>query len=143
MWSNRGLDQHGGKRPAASDCVPRQPPAGSNPMNLDRARGLATPGRARRAAAGIAVLAAVLVATACTPDATSTTSATAGSAPGLQNAFVDTVRTVQPSVVEIQTSTGLGSGVIFDYAGDVVTNNHVVGNATTISVLVNGSPLPG
>ncbi|MDX6294650.1 MAG: hypothetical protein QOH50_3725 [Kribbellaceae bacterium] len=112
-------------------------------MNLDRARGLAAPGRARRAGAGIAVLAAVFVATACTPDATSTTSATAGPVPDLQNAFVDTVRTVQPSVVEIQTSTGLGSGVIFDYAGDIVTNNHVVGTATTISVLVNGSPLPG
>lgn len=107
-------------------------------MNLDRARGLAAPTRVRRAGTGIAVLAAVLVATACTPDR----SATAGSAPGLQNAFVDTVRTVQPSVVEIQTSTGLGSGVIFDYAGDIVTNNHVVGTATTISVLVNGSPLP-
>jgi putative serine protease PepD len=112
-------------------------------MNLDRARGPAAPVRARQAALGIAVLAAVFVATACTPDATSTTSATAGSAPGLQNAFVDTVRAVQPSVVEIQTPAGLGSGVIFDYAGDVVTNNHVVGNATTISVLVNGSPLPG
>jgi S1-C subfamily serine protease len=112
-------------------------------MNLDRARGLAAPARARRAGLGIAVLAAALVATACTPDATSTTSATAGSAPGLQNAFVDTVRAVQPSVVEIQTSTGLGSGVIFDHAGDIVTNNHVVGTATTVSVLVNGSSMSG
>jgi putative serine protease PepD len=121
-------------------------------MNLDRRHGLAALVRARRCvggtrwSAGVAVLAAVLVATACTPIATSTTSATASSAPGLQdlqNAFVDTVHTVLPSVVEIQTSTGLGSGVIFDHAGDIVTNNHVVGTARTFSVLVNGSALSG
>jgi putative serine protease PepD len=112
-------------------------------MNLDRESSHAVPVRARRWGAGVAVLAAVLLATACTPNAASTTSATAGSAPDLQNAFVDAVRTVMPSVVEIQTSTGLGSGVIFDHTGDIVTNNHVVGTATTFSVLVNGSALSG
>jgi putative serine protease PepD len=110
-------------------------------MNLERS--LAAAARARRPAAGILALAAVLVATACTPDTASTTSATTGSGADLQNAFVDTVRTVQPSVVEIQTSIGLGSGVVFDNAGDIVTNNHVVGTATTVSVLANGSPLSG
>jgi putative serine protease PepD len=115
-------------------------------MNFDRKHGLAALVRARRWLSGMAVLAAVLVAIASSPKATSTTTATASSTPGLQNlqnAYVDTVHTVLPSVVEIQTSTGLGSGVIFDQAGDIVTNNHVVGTATTFSVLVNGSVLSG
>src|SRR5207248_2943105 len=30
-------------------------------------------------------------------------------------------------VVQIQTPQGLGSGVVFDTNGDIVTNNHVVG----------------
>jgi S1-C subfamily serine protease len=33
---------------------------------------------------------------------------------------------LSPSVVQIQSSQGLGSGVVFDSNGDVVTNNHVV-----------------
>jgi S1-C subfamily serine protease len=97
-----------------------------------------TPGRARRLAAGSTILALGLLASGCSSSA-STTSPAAGPSPGLQNTLVDTVRTVLPSVVEIRTSAGLGSGVIFDAAGDIVTNNHVVGNAKSFSVLVNGS----
>jgi len=52
----------------------------------------------------------------------------------LQNAYADVVREVLPSVVEITTGEGLGSGVIFDNSGDVVTNDHVVGNATSFKV---------
>ncbi len=33
---------------------------------------------------------------------------------------------LSPSVVQIQNSQGLGSGVVFDTTGDIVTNNHVV-----------------
>ncbi|MDT4891894.1 MAG: hypothetical protein QOE97_929, partial [Pseudonocardiales bacterium] len=47
-----------------------------------------------------------------------------------------------PSVVEITTSAGLGSGVVFDNTGDIVTNDHVVGTSTSFSVLVNGSKTP-
>ena len=39
----------------------------------------------------------------------------------LQRAYVSTIRRVLPSVVEIKTSSGLGSGVIFDRGGDIVT----------------------
>jgi putative serine protease PepD len=46
-------------------------------------------------------------------------------------AFQDAIRAVvhrlSPSVVQIQSAQGLGSGVVFDSNGDVVTNNHVVG----------------
>jgi S1-C subfamily serine protease len=52
----------------------------------------------------------------------------------LQGDFVAAVRAVRPSVVEISTSEGLGSGVIFDNKGDVVTNAHVVGTEKTFTV---------
>ncbi len=59
-----------------------------------------------------------------------------------QQAFVRVIQQVLPSVVEIRTSTGLGSGVVFDAAGDIVTNAHVVGNAKTFQVLMSSSTAP-
>ena len=47
-----------------------------------------------------------------------------------QNAITAVVRELSPSVVQIQTSSGLGSGVVFDADGDIVTNNHVIGSDT-------------
>ena len=44
------------------------------------------------------------------------------------------VRQTQPQVVQIQTDSGLGSGVIFDAKGHIVTNAHVVGAATQLLV---------
>jgi S1-C subfamily serine protease len=64
------------------------------------------------------------------------------SAATLQRAYVRVVHGVLPSVVEIRTSSGLGSGVIFDKAGHIVTNAHVVGAAKTFSVLLSGSVTP-
>jgi putative serine protease PepD len=61
-------------------------------------------------------------------------SAVAGSAAALQNDFVAVVAKVRPSVVLIETDSGLGSGVVFDTTGDVVTNDHVVAGATTLQV---------
>ncbi|HEY6532349.1 MAG TPA: trypsin-like peptidase domain-containing protein [Acidimicrobiales bacterium] len=44
-------------------------------------------------------------------------------------------QTVSPSVVQIETTDGLGSGVYYDAAnGLVMTNAHVVGDATTVTV---------
>jgi putative serine protease PepD len=37
------------------------------------------------------------------------------------------VRKVSPAVVQIETPSGLGSGVVFDATGNIVTNAHVVG----------------
>ena len=39
---------------------------------------------------------------------------------------------VLPSVVQISTSEGSGSGVVYDAKGDIVTNAHVVGTATSL-----------
>src|SRR5436190_1440838 len=52
----------------------------------------------------------------------------------LQNSFVGVFKKVSPSVVQIRTPEGLGSGIVFDSKGNVVTNYHVVGNATTFTV---------
>jgi putative serine protease PepD len=87
-----------------------------------------------------AVLAAALV-LAVAP------AAHAGAPPGaaaLQSQIVSVVKRVNPSVVQIQTSGGLGSGVVFDRQGHIVTNAHVVENATRVTVtLANGKRYTG
>lgn len=46
-------------------------------------------------------------------------------------------------MVEITTDRGLGSGVVYDGKGDIVTNDHVVAGATRYSVtLFNGKQYP-
>ena len=52
----------------------------------------------------------------------------AAAALAFQHAITAVVHELSPSVVQIQTSQGLGSGVVFDTQGDIVTNNHVVGS---------------
>jgi putative serine protease PepD len=65
------------------------------------------------------------------------------SAGGLQAKFTRLVRTVSPKVVEIRTSTALGSGIVYDSRGDVVTNAHVVGNSTKVTIrLADGTAHP-
>ena len=77
------------------------------------------------------------------PALTSAPSATGtGGAVGLQRAYVGTIRRVLPSVVEVKTDSGLGSGVIFDRSGDIVTNAHVVGDAKSFQVFLAGSVTP-
>lgn len=41
---------------------------------------------------------------------------------------------VSPSVVQIETSSGLGSGVFYDPSGLIMTNAHVIGNEKTVTV---------
>ena len=53
------------------------------------------------------------------------------------------VSAISPAVVQIRTSIALGSGVVFDARGDVVTNAHAVGNATRFMVtLASGGAHP-
>ena len=47
-----------------------------------------------------------------------------------------------PSVVLIRTASGLGSGVVLDRSGNIVTNAHVAGNATKFQVQVAGDTAP-
>ena len=62
----------------------------------------------------------------------------------LQNAFVSVVGAVTPSVVVIETASGLGSGIVYDTKGNIVTNDHVVDGSTKFMVtLADGQRLPG
>jgi putative serine protease PepD len=66
------------------------------------------------------------------------------SAVALQDQMVAVIKQVSPAVVEIQTDQGLGSGIIYDAKGDIVTNAHVVGTSTSFQVtLSNGSNYTG
>jgi len=53
----------------------------------------------------------------------------------LQDSYEQVIRDVLPSVIQINTATSTGSGVVYDSNGDIVTNEHVIGDATTVSVL--------
>jgi putative serine protease PepD len=44
---------------------------------------------------------------------------------------------ILPSIVQINTAQGLGSGIVYDNNGDIVTNNHVVEGASTFTVKTN------
>ncbi|MDQ6724749.1 MAG: trypsin-like peptidase domain-containing protein, partial [Actinomycetota bacterium] len=69
--------------------------------------------------------------------------APAGAA-ALQDAYESVLTRVRPTVVEISTTQGLGSGIVYDDKGDIVTNAHVVGASTTFRVsLVDGRTLDG
>jgi putative serine protease PepD len=62
----------------------------------------------------------------------------------LQQAYEAVVQRVSPSVVVIETPVGLGSGIVLDTMGDIVTNAHVVGGSTTFTVtLADGRQLSG
>ena len=94
--------------------------------------------RSQRALAALATLAIVLLtAVDCTSSATDSViprSGDAGSAHALEQDFTQVVRAPLPSIVEIDSPSGLGSGVIFDDNGDVVTNAHVVGDSASFEV---------
>jgi S1-C subfamily serine protease len=73
-----------------------------------------------------------------------TVSTLSGAAADLQNQMVAVVKQLQPAVVQIETDAGLGSGVVFDASGDIVTNAHVVGSSTTFKVTMSsGKTYPG
>jgi S1-C subfamily serine protease len=62
----------------------------------------------------------------------------------LQQQFVRIVRRVSPSVVQINSPAGFGSGVLYDRAGHIVTNAHVVGAAPDLRVtLADGRRVTG
>jgi S1-C subfamily serine protease len=102
---------------------------------------------ARPVLATVCALAATAALAACgsssdtktvTVDQTGSASSSGGSASPTANdidqALVSVVQKLSPQVVQIETSSGLGSGVVYDDRGDIVTNAHVVGGAKTVTV---------
>jgi putative serine protease PepD len=61
-----------------------------------------------------------------------------GSALAVQTQYTKVVADLSPQVVQIQTSQGLGSGIVYDNKGDVVTNAHVAGNSKQFLVTLPG-----
>ena len=67
-----------------------------------------------------------------------------GSALGLQRDFINVVNAINPSVVVIEAATGLGSGIVYDAAGHIVTNAHVTEGSTAFAVtLADGKQYRG
>ena len=54
--------------------------------------------------------------------------------PSCRSQYEQVVRDVLPSVVQISTPDSTGSGVVYDHNGDIVTNEHVIGEAKTVTV---------
>ncbi len=94
-----------------------------------------------------ALLAGIVVAAVPLAGGRARTTAAAPPAPPLkpaqavvsfQNAIIDVVRTLSPSVVQIENPQGLGSGIVFDTRGDIVTNNHVIAGGGPYTVTTAG-----
>ncbi|MGW7083234.1 S1C family serine protease [Streptomyces sp. NPDC054871] len=64
----------------------------------------------------------------------STTQAAPMAESDLEGAYQQVIKDVLPSVVQIDASDSLGSGVVYDDKGHVVTNAHVVGKEETFKV---------
>ncbi|MEV0382159.1 trypsin-like peptidase domain-containing protein [Nonomuraea sp. NPDC050643] len=108
----------------------------------------------RELAAGLA--AAVVLLTGCGPPPASrgTATPTATRAPAtpsvspttsvhtLEAAYERVITNVLPSIVQINTKVGLGSGIVYDSKGHIVTNAHVVGQSKEMNVTIatGGAP---
>jgi putative serine protease PepD len=91
--------------------------------------------RRRFGVAALLCAAAVLVAVAVLlPTHVDRTVSPAGAAAPITDGFAGVVQRASPSVVQIQSSRGLGSGIVYDTAGHVVTNAHVVAGSKKFQV---------
>lgn len=100
----------------------------------------AMPRRPARSCSTAAALAAIAL-SGCGGGGTTTTTtmvqpaaAQHGAGGDVQSSLVQTIKTLAPSVVQIETAQGLGSGVVYDGRGDIVTNDHVVGTSKRFTV---------
>src|SRR6266700_6295811 len=79
--------------------------------------------------------------TATTTKSVVTTPTTASSGSTIEALQEAAIAKIEPAVVELDVTTSqgqqIGSGVIIDSNGDIVTNNHVVSGEQTIRVVLN------
>ncbi len=107
-----------------------------------RRAGLATVAALVIGGSGVAIGAAATDSSASGTPAAATATATPGPATPGPASYASVVRQVLPSVVLIRTENGLGSGVVLDRSGNIVTNAHVAGGATKFQVQVAGDTAP-
>ncbi|WP_225831051.1 S1C family serine protease [Streptomyces sp. NK08204] len=111
------------------------------------------PRKVTRAPRGVAGAAALVCCAALAAGCTSATPARQSSpkttqpavpmaASDLQSQYLKVIKEALPSVVQIQTSNELGSGVVYDGKGHIVTNAHVVGAEKTFKVTTANSEEP-
>jgi S1-C subfamily serine protease len=102
----------------------------------------------RELRAAVALTAGLTLVAGCGGDARRAAAPQAAGAPPpppgntVEQQFERVVKTVLPSVVQINTDTGLGSGVVYDTKGDIVTNDHVVSGAHRLQVTTPSSKVP-
>ena len=87
--------------------------------------------------AAVAVIAGAFLAACGTEGSSTSTTAASSQSFKLQSEYVKLVQDVGPSVVMVETSVGLGSGIIYDAKGDIVTNNHVVAGSQSFLVITS------
>ncbi|MGW6275570.1 S1C family serine protease [Streptomyces sp. NPDC055060] len=92
-----------------------------------------------RNATAVVVVAAGLLLSGCSSSGSgnsgeSTTQAAPMAKGDLQDDYQKVIENVLPSVVQIDASDSLGSGVVYDDKGHIVTNAHVVGKERTFKV---------
>ncbi|WP_409057302.1 S1C family serine protease [Streptomyces sp. SYP-A7185] len=92
-----------------------------------------------RNATAVVVVAAGLLLSGCSSSGSgnsgeSTTQAAPMAEGDLQDDYQKVIENVLPSVVQIDASDSLGSGVVYDDKGHIVTNAHVVGKERTFKV---------
>ena len=113
-----------------------------------RRAGLATVAALVIGGSGVAV--GTAIAEPATPAAATAAKTAPAATPGPEIAgsyagpasYAGVVRKVLPSVVLIRTANGLGSGVVLDTKGNIVTNAHVAGDAREFQVQLAGNTSP-
>jgi len=63
------------------------------------------------------------------------TTPTGGTSPTAEEDLADAVARVSPTVVQVRTESGQGSGVILEPSGLIVTNDHVIQGASRVVVI--------
>ncbi|GGY53299.1 S1C family serine protease [Streptomyces omiyaensis] len=81
--------------------------------------------------------------TAAAPERATTQAAAPLAANELEEDYQAVIKDVLPSVVQIDASESLGSGVVYDGRGHIVTNAHVVGDETAfrVTAATGGQPV--
>jgi S1-C subfamily serine protease len=82
--------------------------------------------------------------TAATSQARTTATTTASGGTTIETQQEAAIAKIEPAVVELKVTTAqglqIGSGVIIDAQGDIITNNHIVsGEQSIVAVLYNGN----